>query len=326
MTAGTPTRSVSMLWRVFAANAAVFALAFALLTLSPVTIHARIRLIELAILLAGLIVMLLVDLVLLREALRPLAQLSAVMAQIDLQRPGQRAVGFEHSSTEVCGLADAFNAMLERLEEERRDSSGRVLAAQEAERLRIARELHDEVGQTLTAAALRAEQAAGQSGAGDPEFAELAQIVHRSLDDLRRISHELRPAALEPLGLMNALISLGARVESEGLMRVRRELEGPLPDLPPDVELTIYRIAQEALTNAIRHSGSAEVVVSLRRSGDAVVLAVIDSGRGLPDDVSEGGGLIGMRERAMLIGAALEVGSSSGRGVAVTLRVPTGGS
>ena len=94
-----------MLWRVFGANAAVFALAFALLALSPVTIHARIRLVELVLLLAGLVVMLVVDLLLLRQALNPLGRLTRVMGTIDLLRPGQRAVGFERSSTEVLALA-----------------------------------------------------------------------------------------------------------------------------------------------------------------------------------------------------------------------------
>ena len=161
-----------MLWRVFAANAAVFALAFALLALSPVTIHARIQLVELVILLTGLVVMLVVDLLLLRQALTPLDRLVRVMRQVNLLRPGQRAAGFEHSSTELLAVAQAFNEMLERLEDERRESSGRVLAAQEAERLRIARELHDELGQTLTAVALRAEHAADRAG---PERNELAR-------------------------------------------------------------------------------------------------------------------------------------------------------
>jgi methyl-accepting chemotaxis protein len=127
----TKRRPLPMLWRVFAANAAVFALAFGLLALSPVTIHARIRLLELVILLAGLVVMLLADLLLLREALSPLERLTSVMAKVDLLRPGQRAVGFDGSSSEVLALAQAFNQMLERLETERRESSGRALAAQE---------------------------------------------------------------------------------------------------------------------------------------------------------------------------------------------------
>ncbi len=310
-----------MLWRVFAANAAVFAVAFALLALGPVTIHASIRLEELVLLLVGLVAMLALDLVLVRQALAPLDRLARVMRQVNALRPGQRAAGFERSSSEVVALAQAFNEMLGRLEAERRASSGRVLAAQEAERLRIARELHDELGQTLTAVALRAEHTAERKGAEHPEFAEMAEIVQRGLDDVRRISLELRPGALEQLGLLNAMISLCARVSEQTGMRIRRELEGPVPDLPPDVELAVYRIAQEALTNAVRHSHTSEVTVSLSSSEGELLLSVQDNGEGLPEHVIAGGGLTGMRERAMLIGAALDIESAPGEGVKVTLRL-----
>jgi two-component system sensor histidine kinase UhpB len=310
-----------MLWRVFAANAAVFTLAFALLALAPVTLHASIRLDELVLLLVGLVVMLLVDLLLLRQALTPLARLAQVMGTVDLVRPGRRAVGFEGSSTELVALAQAFNQMLERLEAERRESSGRVLAAQEAERLRIARELHDEVGQTLTAVALRAEHAAAHAGEDRTQLDELAAIVQDSLQDVRRISRELRPEALDDLGLINALIALCSRVGEQSGIRVRRRLQTPPVDLSPDVELAIYRIAQEALTNAMRHSDASEVDVSLAQENGEVVLRVRDDGRGLPERVAEGGGLAGMRERAMLIGGELTVDSPSEGGVEVRLRL-----
>jgi two-component system sensor histidine kinase UhpB len=319
----TTSRSLPMLWRVFAANAAVFAVALGLLALTPVEIHKSLRLDELVILLTGLVAMLLVDLLLLRRALGPLSRLTKVMGAVDLLRPGQRAVAFEGSSSEVLALAQAFNEMLERLETEHLESSGRVLAAQEAERLRIARELHDEIGQTLAAVALRAGHRAGRAAGADPEFAELAEIVQQSLADVRRISLELRPGALDELGLINALISLCARVDERSGLRVHRELRGPAPEMSPDVELAVYRIVQEALTNAIRHSQASEVTVSLTRADNACVLSVSDNGRGLPADVIEGGGLTGMRERALLVGADLETDSTGGAGVTVTLRVPT---
>jgi two-component system sensor histidine kinase UhpB len=314
-------RPLPMLWRVFAANAAVFAVAFALLALSPVTIHSPIRLVELVILVAGLVVMLVADLLLLRQALTPLGHLAKVMGTIDLLRPGQRAVGFEHSSSEVHALAHAFNEMLERLERERRRSSGLVLAAQEGERLRIARELHDELGQTLTAVALRAEHASGHAGEEGAELAKLAEIVQQSLEDVRRISRQLRPEALDELGLVNALIALCSRVAEQSAIRVHRRLQGPLPELSSEIELAIYRIAQEALTNAMRHSQASEVTVSLTPANGGLVLTVSDNGRGLPEHVIPGGGLTGMRERAMLIGADLAIESAAGAGVEVTLRL-----
>jgi two-component system, NarL family, sensor histidine kinase UhpB len=316
-----------MLWRVFAANAAVFATAFALLALSPLTISSPIRLVELVILLVGLAVMLLVDLLLLRQVLAPINRLATTMERIDRLHPGQRAVGFDRASSETRALARAFNAMLDRLEAERRQSSARALAAQEAERLRIARELHDEIGQTLTAVALRAEHAAGQGGPERQDLAELAEVVQQSLQDVRRISRELRPEALDELGLVNALIALCSRVTAQSSLRIQRRLEGGLPELSSDVELAIYRVAQEALTNAVRHSEATEATVSLSLSHEngELVLTVADNGRGLPEHVTEGGGLTGMRERAMLIGAALIINSVPGAGVEVTLRLGLAG-
>jgi two-component system sensor histidine kinase UhpB len=149
----------------------------------------------------------------------------------------------------------------------------------------------------------------------------MAEIVQQGLADVRRISLELRPGALEELGLLNAIISLCARVSEQTGMRIRRELDGPMPDLAPDVELALYRVAQEALTNAVRHSGASEVTVSLGCSGRDLLLSVSDNGGGLPDNMRAGGGMTGMRERAMLIGADLEI-TSSGAGVVVTLRLP----
>jgi two-component system sensor histidine kinase UhpB len=311
-----------MLWRVFAANAAVLALAFALVALSPLEIHARIRVIELVVLIVGLVVMLLVNLLLLRQALSPLSRLTNVMAAIDLRHPGQRAIGFDHSSREVLALAQAFNEMLARLEDERRQSSRQALAAQEGERLRIARELHDEIGQTLTAVALRAEHASTRAEAQRGELSQLAETVQDALEDVRRISRELRPEALDALGLVNALIALCSRVSEESHVVVHRRLEGPMPVLPAEVELAIYRVAQEALTNVMRHSNADNVTVSLLASESDLVLQVEDDGDGLPEELAEGGGLTGMRERALLIEAELKIESVPDGGVAVTLRVP----
>ena len=311
-----------MLWRVFAANAAVFALAFALLAVASVTLRASIRVEELVLLLVGLAVMLLVDLLLVRQALDPLGRLARVMGKVDLLHPGQRAVGFERSSSEVLALAEAFNEMLQRLEDERRDSAARALAAQEDERLRIARELHDEIGQTLTAVALRAEHAATRAGDQRSEVAQLAEIVQHSLHDVRRISRELRPEALDELGLVNALIALCSRVSEQRGMRIVRRLEGPFPELAPELELAIYRIAQEALTNAMRHSGATELTVSLSCTDGELVLEVSDNGHGLPESVNDGAGLTGMRERSLLIGGDLLIESEAGAGVTVALRLP----
>ena len=114
----------------------------------------------------------------------------------------------------------------------------------------------------------------------------------RSLEDVHRIGRELRPEALDDLGLVNALIALCSRVGGQGGLRVRRELDWSLPTLSAEVELVIYRVAQEALTNALRHSRCTEVAVSLEPDDGNVVLAVSDNGRGLPE-ARTGAGLAG---------------------------------
>jgi two-component system sensor histidine kinase UhpB len=323
---GRRPAAVSTLWRVFTVNALVFGTAVLVLILSPATIHQHIRLTELVVLVIGLVATLAIDLVLLALVLAPLRRLAALMGDVDPLRPGQRAPGGNWASSETIALSQALNTMLDRVETERRESARRALAAQEAERLRVARELHDEVGQTLTAVALQAERIAGDFPAQASSLYEIVGTVHRSLDDVRRIVRELRPEALDDLGLTDALISLCLRMERQGALTVLRELEGGLPALSSEVELVIYRVAQEALTNALRHSQATQVRVGLGRGyagQDAVVLSVVDDGRGLPAaaPAARSGGLAGMRERAILIGADLEIDASTDGGVEVRLTV-----
>jgi two-component system, NarL family, sensor histidine kinase UhpB len=312
-----------LLFQIFAGNAAVFIAAFVLLAVTPITIHAPIRLPELGFLFAGLVLLLTADLLLLRRTLGPLRRLSQTMHAVDPTRPGRRAREDAHAASETLSLTRAFNAMLDRVESERRNSARAALAAQEAERLRVARELHDEIGQTLTAVALRAEHAAAQAPAQSAALADIAKTIKASLDDVRAIARELRPEALDDLGLVNALIALSSRISQQGSLRVQREFDGRLPQLDPDVELVVYRVAQEALTNALRHSHAANVTASLRPQDAKVVLEITDDGCGLKGPVNEGSGIAGMRERALLVGADLQIESAAGGGVAVRLSVPS---
>jgi two-component system sensor histidine kinase UhpB len=299
----------------------VFVVAFAIVAWTPVTVHRVATPSELVILAALLILMLTVDLVLLRRAFGPLRRLVAVMGAVDPGQPGRRADPSPGAGREVVALAEALNAMLDRLEDERRESGRRALAAQEAERARIARELHDEVGQTLTAVALRAERAASTESQQDEALTEIAETVLRSIDDVRRIGRELRPEALDDLGLTSAMIALCSRVGRQSGLQVRREFDGHLPPLSDEVELVIYRVAQEALTNSLRHAEASEVGVSLKAVGPRVVLTITDDGRGI-GDAGRTGGLAGMRERAMLIDAELEVRPRLPRGTEVVLTLP----
>jgi two-component system sensor histidine kinase UhpB len=310
---------VSLLWLLFAGTAAVMVAAAAVLALSPASIHASITSDELLGLLAGLAIMLALDLLFLRVALSPLRRLTALMDSIDPVRPGRRLGELPWRGREISHLVRAFDDMLARLEGERRDSARRALAAQEGERLRVARELHDELGQMLTAIALRAESAV----AAEDAIATLAAItaaLQQSLGEVRRIARELRPEALDDLGLVNALIAMCGRLGSPGGPWIEREFATDLPPLGSEGDIVVYRVAQEALTNAIRHAGATRIVLTLTHSEAAVALSVRDDGRGLTRAFEEGAGITGMRERALLLGARLDIGPApSAQGTEVRL-------
>lgn len=315
-------RPRSLLLQLFGINALVLAVATLLLVFGPVSVSRHPVLAEMLVLGIGLAVMLAAHLLLLRRTLAPLRDLTDLMGAIDLRRPGRR-LPEQDSAAEVVALAGAFNAMLDRLEDERRESVRRALAAQEDERLRIAREMHDQIGQTLTAMTLQAERAAHMDAVDRRTLEHLAGTALQSLEDVRRLGRELRPEALDDLGLGNALITLCRRMGETGRVRVTHELEAGLPALSPEAELVIYRIAQEAITNALRHAHATRVRLWLRPAEDAVELTVRDDGIGLPATLpGDTAGLVGMRERALLIGADLNVHAAPGGGTEVRLAVP----
>lgn len=316
---------MSIVWRVVVVNVAVLAFAALLLIATPIRITPRIAAAEAAIVIAGFLAMAALSVVLLRGVLSPLRRLATVMSEIDPLRPGRRLEEREARYSEIIAVTRAFNAMLDRLEDERRSSSSRVLEAQEAERLRIARELHDDIGQTLTATAIEAERAAsGPDEAKDVALRRAASTVRTSLEDVRRIARELRPEALDDLGLVNALLSLCRRVDTQSGVEVRPRIADDLPPLTPEVELVVYRVAQESLTNVIRHADARHSEVALQTDGPAIVLTVSDDGVGLPppNDLDGGTGVTGMRERALLVGGLLTLHSHTAGGTQVELRVP----
>ncbi|MFF7762846.1 HAMP domain-containing sensor histidine kinase [Streptomyces griseorubiginosus] len=311
---------MSLFWRIFALNAVVLGSATALLLWAPVTVSVPVLLTEAVILVGGLVVMLVANAALLRIGLAPLDRLTRLMSTVDLLRPGQRLPEGGHGQT--AELIRTFNAMLERLEHERASSSARALSAQEAERRRIAQELHDEVGQSMTAILLSLERAADE--ADEPlrgELRQMQEITRGSLDEVRRLVRRLRPGVLEDLGLVSALTSLTGEFATHVALRVVRRFDTGLPALDQQTELVLYRVAQEALTNAARHAEADKVEVSLRHSGETVVLTVVDDGRGT-QAAPEGAGMRGMRERALLVGATLDVTSQPRAGTEVRLTVP----
>jgi two-component system sensor histidine kinase UhpB len=306
-------------WRIFLVNAAVFAVGTAALALSPATVSWPIALAEAVVLIAGLAAILVVNLLLVRRSLAPLERLTGLMHRVDLLQPGQRLE--LTGPAEVRELGAVFNQMLDRLELERHESGWDTFQAQEAERKRVAQELHDEIGQALTAVMLQLSRLAKQAPTDlEHELREAQETTRASLDDVRRIARQLRPEALDDLGLVPALVALAKTFTERTEVSVHRHLDDDLPPLSAEAELALFRVAQESLTNAARHSGGSRIDVWLVSSPDDVLLRVRDYGKGF-DGARPGSGIRGMRERALLVGGDLTIETAGDGGGEVRLRV-----
>jgi two-component system sensor histidine kinase UhpB len=268
-----------------------------------------------------------VNVFMLQRRFRPLERLVDEMERADLSRPGANLRSPADGQTgpeEVARLQRAFRRMLERLEAERRRTTSTALAAQEEERARVARDLHDEVNQSLTALLLRLEAAREKA---PPELAaELAEtkaLANRAMEELLALARQLRPTALDDLGLKAALAGHVKELGHQGELRASFEARGDFSDLPADVQLVVYRVAQEALANASRHAGAERVSIRLTRESERVELDVSDDGSGFSFEEAERGlGIAGMRERALLVGGDVRIESRPGSGTRVLLRVP----
>lgn len=320
-----PARGLSLQSRVLITNVGVLVLAGVVLaTVAPAAGDRRpVTPAELAVLVLGIALLTLTNLILLRRAFSPLRRLAEVMGRVDYQRPGLRIPEYG-ADADIIRLTRAFNEMLDHLERERADSIRRATEAQESERLRVAQELHDDVGQSLTALKLMVERAARASGTQrDAALREAADVADYALTDIRQIASRLRPELLDHLGLRRALIELVDRVSAPGGVAIDQRFEAPSQavEVDLDVELAVYRIAQEALTNVMRHSGAERAWVTLEQEGDEITLVVRDDGRGL-ERAAAGNGIRGMRERAVSIGGTLTIGSGPQGGTEVRLAVP----
>lgn len=210
-----------------------------------------------------------------------------------------------------------------------------VLRLQEAERGRISRELHDSVGQSLTALKMQLEllegEAARDSASLQARLAELKGLADRALQEVRQLSRLLRPQMLDDLGLLATLRWLARTVHQQSGIDVRLAVSGVEERLDPDLETLLFRVVQEALTNTVKHARAATAEVDLRRQGDRLVLRIQDHGTGF--DVARflegreedpGFGLRGMRDRVHLFGGAFEARSAPGEGTRLEARVPLG--
>jgi signal transduction histidine kinase len=190
-----------------------------------------------------------------------------------------------------------------------------MLRVQEDERRRIAQELHDEAGQVLTAVKIELELE-GKREAG--------AMVGRALSQVRDLSNLLRPSVLDDLGLVPALRALVDDFSTHTRIAVKLDLEGANRRLPPEVEVVIYRVVQEALTNVARHARATEAHVQVLGDDHEVHLLVDDNGRGAADDASPHMGWLGMRERVTALGGRLAIDKSTAGGVRLDARMPIG--
>lgn len=308
----------ALFWRLFVINGLLFAVGTLVLAFSPATVSSPLLLTEVPILIVGLALILAANALLVRGSLAPLDALARVMERVDLIRTGDRRI--DGGNGDLGHLLSTFHQMIDRLESEHATRSAHALAAQEGERQRIARELHDEIGQSLTVALLSLKPVVDRAPDGfREEVLQAQEAVRSSLDEVRQVAHRLRPGVLADLGLESALRSLCTEFERSSGVPVRLDVDADLGDLGADTELVLYRVAQEGLTNVARHAGASRVRLALTAEEGQVVLVIRDDGRG--GEFREGAGIRGMRERALLIGARLTVENSSAGGTVVQLTV-----
>ena len=336
---------LSLFYKVLIANSALVALGA--LAGTAITLHvATLRTagepgvyvpLTIMFLVAGLALSILLNALVLRAALAPLNRLQDVVRRVGEGDLSVRAQKTPLADAEIARIADTLNVMLDNVqsyESQVRNLSGGLIQAQEDERQRIARELHDDTGQVLTLLLIRLKLLESNPGAEAvrPQIEELRGLISSAIDQVRRLALNLRPPTIDQLGLLPALRSLVATFTDGAGLHVTLEAPREPIALTRERTLAVYRVVQEALTNAAKHAGAHNISVTVRREGDWLVATVRDDGRGFTPEAftrrrqqpasGAGVGLFGMEERARLAGGSLSVQSAPGRGASVTLRAP----
>ncbi len=272
---------------------------------------------------AAILATVLVNGIVLRRRFAPLEELTATMERVDLATPGVRASAMAADSEDVVRLREAFNRMLDRVEQERSAGASAVLRAQEAERARLARDLHDEANQALTGVLLRLQaMAQGAPPELAAELRDTQEVATQAMQELLHLARELRPTALDDHGLQAALRTQVERFGRQARVAATLDLAAGLDDaMDADAQLVTYRVVQEALSNVTRHAHARSVHVEVRRRDGRAVVRVVDDGRGIDPHAPRGLGLAGMRERALLAGGSLAVLSTPGVGTTVELTI-----
>ena len=324
---------VSLFWRLFLGTVVTLLVFVLVLAYTPITVSTRASTGEMIVLLAGLSVVYVINAVIIRRTLAPLARLRQALTDLDSPRPDLTVP--VRGADEVAAVATAYNLMLDRLDRERENTMRSSLSAQEEERARVSGELHDQVGQSLTVLLLRLQML---GRAVPPEFAgqveDLRDGLRQTLEDVRDISARLRPGLLAELGLGPALHALVADLTAHTGLDIRLSMPSGWPrgDSSPEQDLVIYRVTQEALTNVVRHADATAASVEITETRDStdstgptglpggLSLTIRDNGRGIAGD--PGTGITGMTERARLVRGRLTIDSEPGVGTTVVLDIP----
>src|ERR671914_374211 len=329
-------RDDSLIGQVVAANVVLVALTlFAASLAAGLDLTVREQRWQFLILAMSIVLSLCVNLWMLQRRFRPLESLIKRIESIDPSEPTTLGLGHGAASlrlglndpvAEINRLSGSFTRLLDRIEDERRRSGQLAMRAQEEERRRLARDLHDEVNQALTAILLRLEALAQDTPPERAdEVAELKRLVNQAMEELLTLARQLRPSALDDHGLVPAVEAQLKRFSARTGIEVRMSTGGDPNELPEVMQTAIFRVAQEALANVARHACATVVEEDGRAE-----LRVRDDGAGfdpgaIPRAGSEGPGaglgLGGMAERARLVGGELDVRSAPGGGTSVTLRV-----
>ncbi|HEX8742623.1 MAG TPA: sensor histidine kinase [Thermoleophilaceae bacterium] len=321
----TRSDSNSLIGQVVATNVLmVVATVFAASAAASLNLEFRDQRAQFALLALSIVLVLLVNMLMLRRRFSPLDRLIERIEATDPADPAAFEAPEEgEAPEEIDRLAASFRRLLGRIDTERKRSGRLVLRAQEEERRRLARDLHDEVNQALTAILLRLEALSHAAPEAGDELIELKKLVNQAMAELLHLARQLRPTALDDHGLVPAIESQLQRFSAQTGVSTELRTTGDAAGLDSDKEIVVYRVAQEALSNVAQHASARRVELGLSADKDGVELTITDDGRGFDPGVEHDSlGLSGMSERARLLGGRLDVESRPGGGTALTLQVP----
>ncbi|HEU0003769.1 MAG TPA: sensor histidine kinase [Ktedonobacteraceae bacterium] len=279
---------------------------------------------------AGWLISIALNFVVLQIAFRPLTHLGKVMQRVQAGERSLRAplTGMDSQADQLAGT---FNMVLEALDDASRQRASQIINAQEQERQRIARELHDETSQVLTSLliSLAVLEKSIESPESRERIADTRALAHSTLRAIRTLSIDLRPSALDDLGLLPALRWYVKEYQKKCAIEVDFRSSGLKERLPAEMETALYRIVQECLTNTARHSNAKKVSVMLKETEDEVKATIKDDGDGFDYEAllknpgqERGLGLAGMNERAVLLGGTLAISTEMGKGTTVKASIP----